>query len=546
MDPTAARTTRSQPRATRLRELLGSPRLEFLIEAHSGISAVIAEEAGFAGIWASGFSMAAALGLPDNNEASLAEILYVLECMADRTTIPILADGDTGYGNYNNVRRLVAKLEQRGVSGVCIEDKLFPKRNSFVRGLRQPLADSAEFCGKIKAAKDAQRDEQFVVVARVEALVAGWGCEEALARAQQYCDAGADAVLVHSVQRTAAEILGFMRLWNGRVPILAVPTSYYATPTHVLSDAGVSVCIWANQLVRASVAAMQRVATRIHSDANILAAESIVSPMSEVLRLQGERELEDAERKYLPRASVPRVILLAASQGAELGALTRDTPKAMLRVGGRPLLSHVLAPYRSLGLTEVVVVRGFRKELVDVAGVRYVDNDEHETSGEAWSLWHARESLEGPCLLGYGDVLYRKHVPALLVESSEDFAICVDTQVAPQRARGRGADFVVCSEPHSRGCYHRRVLLQRVLPATQAEHAHGEWMGALRMSARGAAVLRDLLARFQELGTLRGATIPDLLNALVEDGNDVRVDFTTGHWLDVNTLDDLVAAGEML
>src|ERR1700755_1283402 len=138
------------------RRLLQSERLEFLMEAHNALSARIVEEAGFRGIWASGLSISATLGVRDNNEASWTQVLEVVEFMSDATKIPILLDADTGYGNFNNMRRLVKKLEQRGVAAVCIEDKLFPKTNSFIRGTAQPPADMHEFAGKIRAMKEAQ------------------------------------------------------------------------------------------------------------------------------------------------------------------------------------------------------------------------------------------------------------------------------------------------------------------------------------------------------------------------------------------------------
>ena len=109
-------------KASLLRALIESPRTEFLMEAHDGLSARIAEEAGFAGLWASGLAISAALAVRDSNEASWTQILDVLEFMSDATRVPILLDGDTGYGNFNNMRRLVRKLEQRGIAGVCIED----------------------------------------------------------------------------------------------------------------------------------------------------------------------------------------------------------------------------------------------------------------------------------------------------------------------------------------------------------------------------------------------------------------------------------------
>src|SRR3954467_11620363 len=141
-----------------MKELITSPTLDFLMEAHNGLSARIAEEAGFKAIWASGLSISASLGVRDNNEASWTQVVDVAEYMADATKVPILIDGDTGYGNFNNFRRLIQKLGQRGIAGVCIEDKVFPKTNSFLRGEAQPLAAIDEFCGKIKAGKDAQSD----------------------------------------------------------------------------------------------------------------------------------------------------------------------------------------------------------------------------------------------------------------------------------------------------------------------------------------------------------------------------------------------------
>lgn len=164
-------------KSTQLKNMILSNELEFLMEAHNGLSAKIAEEAGFKGIWGSGLSISASLGVRDNNEASWTQVLDVCEYMSDATTIPILLDGDTGYGNFNNMRRLVKKLESREIAGVCIEDKIFPKTNSFLRGEAQPLADIDEFCGKIKAGQDAKRDDDFVIVARVEAFIAGWGLQ---------------------------------------------------------------------------------------------------------------------------------------------------------------------------------------------------------------------------------------------------------------------------------------------------------------------------------------------------------------------------------
>lgn len=287
-------------KTTQLRSLLTSPSLEFLMEAHNGISAKIVEEVGFKGIWASGLTLSAAMGVRDNNEASWTQVLEILEFMSDATSIPILLDGDTGYGNFNNFRRLVRKLEQRGIAGVCIEDKLFPKTNSFINSTNQPLADIEEFCGKIKAGKDTQSDSDFCIVARIESFIAGWGLAETLKRAEAYHKAGADALLIHSRLSAPHEILAFMKEWKDTCPVVIVPTMYYSTPTETFEEAGVSVVIWANHLMRASIAAMQKTAAQICDDRSLVNVEDRIASVKEIFRLQGADELEEAEKRYLP------------------------------------------------------------------------------------------------------------------------------------------------------------------------------------------------------------------------------------------------------
>ena len=294
-------------KTTQLKHLLQSNQTEFIMEAHNGLSARIVEEAGFKGIWGSGLTLSASLGVRDNNEASWTQVLEVMEFMSDATTIPILLDADTGYGNFNNVRRLVRKLEQRNIAGMCIEDKLFPKTNSFINSEQQPLADVEEFSAKIKAAKDTQQDPDFCVIARVESLIAGWELDEALRRAEAYYLAGADAILMHSKLKTADQILDFLRAWDNKCPVVIVPTTYYNTPTSAYEEAGVSLVIWANHLLRASIKAMQQTAAQIHQERSISSIEGQVVSVKEIFRLQNAAELEEAEQRYLPKIGVESV-----------------------------------------------------------------------------------------------------------------------------------------------------------------------------------------------------------------------------------------------
>ena len=536
-------------KAGRLRGLLQAPALSFIMEAHNGLSGKIVEEAGFEGIWASGLSMSAALGVRDNNEASWTQVLEMLEFMADATTIPILVDGDTGYGNFNNVRRLVRKLCQRGIAGVCIEDKLFPKTNSFI-GENQPLADVDEFCGRIKAGKDSQSDDDFQIVARVEALIAGWGMDEALRRAEAYRRAGADAVLIHSKKATADEITGFCESWGGRAPVVIVPTMYHRTPTQTFRDARVSMVIWANHNMRAAVSAMRQVSRAIRESESLVAVEEEIAPVREVFALTGQAELAEAEARYLAAAGGHRAILLAASRGAKLGPLTEQRPKCMIDVRGEPLLQRLVRTINESGLRDVTVVRGYRKEAIALAGIEAVDNDRYAETGEAASLACAQGRLDGPCLISYGDILFRRHVLDGLLAAAGDIVTVVDARrrANSSRAPDRAVDWVRCSRPFT-GSYldDDRVILEAIRSdAAGADDAHGEFIGLTKLSEDGAALVRSALDAMSEDGSLDGADLPALFARLIAQGAVIDALYITGHWLDVDDAFDLASLRNLI
>lgn len=281
----------------RLRAMIASPELNFLMESHNALSAKIAEQAGFSGLWASGLTISAALGLSDRNEASWTQVLDVVGFITDHVDIPVLLDGDTGFGNYHNVIRLVKKLCQKHVSGVCIEDKIFPKMNSFL-GECQQLADIDDFCSKIKAAKDTQTDDDFVIIARTEALISGLGMAEALKRAERYHQVGADAILIHSKSNNADEVLEFAAEWANRSPLVIVPTKYYSTPTKVFRQANISTIIWANHSLRSSIVAMRETTRHIFEHQSISRIEPDIASLEDVFALTNEVNANLADRRY--------------------------------------------------------------------------------------------------------------------------------------------------------------------------------------------------------------------------------------------------------
>ncbi|MDK2744652.1 MAG: phosphoenolpyruvate mutase [Nitrospira sp. BO4] len=533
--------------ARQFKKLLMSEQLEFICEAHNGLSAKIVQETGFRGIWASGLSISAQFGVRDNNEASWTQVLDNLEFMSDATTIPILLDGDTGYGNFNNMQRLVRKLEQRRIAAVCIEDKLFPKTNSFIKGDAQPMADMQEFCGKIKAGKDAQTDPDFSIIARVEAFICGWGLAEALRRAEAYRQAGADGILIHSALSVPDEILSFKQEWGSRCPVVIVPTKYYATPTDVFRQHGFSMVIWANHMLRAAVAAMQKTARILKEQEHLLSIEDKVVPVSEIFRLQNAAELQDAEDRYLPRgAENTSAVVLAASRGEELRELTEHQPKTMVKIQGAPILSHIVDAYNAVGIKDITVVRGYKKEAVTLRNLTYLDNDDFAETGELDSLdkaLRARKGLAKDLIISYGDVLFNKYIPQALCQEKEDFVIFVDSDWQNQSSYARLGGFAECSLPNSKKAFNAKIYLKQLGDTVSREHTHGVWMGFLKTSAAGAVQLQTILTAMLADPANRKAGIPNLLQELLKRQHPIRVLYTVGHWLDINSLDDVVQAG---
>ncbi|WP_329428643.1 phosphoenolpyruvate mutase [Streptosporangium sp. NBC_01495] len=280
----------------RLRALLTSPEPALLMGAHDGLSARIAADSGFPGLWASGFCISTALGVRDSDEASWTDLLGMIARVVEAAGLPVLVDGDTGYGNFNTARLFTAQAERIGAAGVCLEDKVFPKMNSFV-GDAHALAPIGEFCGKIAACREVLTDPEFVVVARVEALIAGAGLAEALRRAEAYRRAGADAIFIHSRQSTIKEIAEFAGEWDGRLPLVIAPTTYHSTPLEEFAELGISGVIWANQSMRAAVTAMRQACRSLLAEGP-KAVEPTIATLNEVFTLMGYQKLAADEERY--------------------------------------------------------------------------------------------------------------------------------------------------------------------------------------------------------------------------------------------------------
>lgn len=254
--------------------------------ANHALGGLLAEEAGFQAVWSSSLEVSASRGLPDASILSMAEYLEAAANIQKVLRIPVVADCDTGYGGNLNVAHMVHEFESSGITALCMEDKLFPKMNSFVAG-GQTLLGTKEFAEKIKIAKEAQASADTFVIARTEALISGLDVDAALERCRTYADSGADAVLVHSKAKTRDQVVGFLDGWDFRVPVVIVPTTYPDWHITDIRQAGVSVVIYANQGLRATVSALRDTYRSVYQNGDTTALESSIASVQDIFALQG-------------------------------------------------------------------------------------------------------------------------------------------------------------------------------------------------------------------------------------------------------------------
>ncbi|MCC7536293.1 MAG: isocitrate lyase/phosphoenolpyruvate mutase family protein [Deltaproteobacteria bacterium] len=544
-----------QSKASLLRQRLRADGPVLVAGAHNGISAVIAERAGFDALWASGFEISASFAVPDANILTMADNVAVAKAIDNASSLPVIADCDNGYGNAINVIRTVEEYEKAGVAAICMEDNIFPKRCSFYAGVKRELESVEEFAGKIRAGKDAQRDPDFMIIARTEALIAGWGMEEALKRARAYADAGADMCLIHSKSKTPDEVLAFAKAWDRPTPLVCVPTIYKDTTADELAAAGFKVVIYANHGMRAAIKAMREALGAIKKERKAAAAEPWIVKLDEVYDLVGVDRMTKQEKEFLPGGGRQvRAVVLAAGSGKALGAAARDLPKAMLDLKGKTVLERQVAALNAVGVKDIAVVRGYQAAKFNVPNIKYYENPDYETTGEMASLARAAGEMKGMTLVLYGDLLFDRGVVEKALQSEADLTVVVDRTFQESREqlteRPR-LDLVELSEVPSSGpralASDAPLVVARIGHALEPTRAHAEFVGMLVVTERGARLLMDSWARvteryagkpFHEASNVERASLTDVLQQLIDEGTAVHAVETFKGWMEIDTFED--------
>ncbi len=286
-------------RRRRLGRLLNAKPIVRVMEAHSGLSGLIVENAcvtkdnrkhEFDAMWLSSLTDSTLKGKPDNESVDITSRLRTVNDILEVTTKPIIYDGDSG-GLPEHFTFLVRSLERLGVSAVIIEDKVGLKQNSLLeQGNVQKQASVEDHCHKIRVGKQAQVTDEFMIIARCESLITGAGEDDAIARSQAYLNAGADGIMIHSKATTPDEVISFVKRFRAEVspdkPIVVVPSTYSQITEAELASVGVNIVIYANQLLRAAYPAMKACAERIlESERAKEASEELCMPIKEIISL---------------------------------------------------------------------------------------------------------------------------------------------------------------------------------------------------------------------------------------------------------------------
>ncbi|HKE62935.1 MAG TPA: isocitrate lyase/phosphoenolpyruvate mutase family protein [Nitrospira sp.] len=546
--------------ATKLRAALKKPGALKIVGAHDALSARLIERAGFDGVWASGFAISASLKcIPDASFITSSEQLEVERNIADAVNIPVIADCDTGYGNALNVMRTVNDRERAGVAAICIEDNVYPKRCSFYAGVRRELIPIEEHCGKIKAAKAAQTVPDFMVIARTEALIAGWGQEEALKRAAAYAEAGADAVLIHSKSKKFDELKAVYKAWSGRVPLVVVPTIFDQTTAEEMEDAGAKIIIYANQPVRAAIRAMRDTLDLIRKDTRPGAANDRIVTLPEVYDIVGVPQMEEDEKAFLPVGGEKiTAIIPAAGFEKQLLPLIEDKPKCLLDIKGKTILERAVAALNDSNIKEIALVRGYKKEAITLSNIRYYDNDRFEETGELFSLFCAESEMKGRTIVLYGDIIFDNTILEKLLKSPADFALVVDLAWQDQQQRGGAPshinpDLVTFADPPGKSYLSRFVMGEeehRILKIGQHlphDGVHGEFIGMAMFSEKGTQALRDCYrasqdryrsSGFHEAGSFSKASFTDMVQELIDRGHRIDAVPIFKGWMEVDSFEE--------
>lgn len=541
-----------------------------LIEAHSGLSGIIGsnaravfngEEREFDGLWESSLTDSASKGQPDASIVGVDSRLHTVNEILAVTTKPLIVDGDTG-GDVAQFEHLVIQLERLGVSGVIIEDKTYPKRNSLDPGASQELEEAGVFAAKLSAGRAASLSDDFLVVARLESLIAGIGLDDALERAELYAKAGAQGIMIHSSRPEPADLFEFAREYEGicrglgfRPLLISVPTTYNQHRDGELVDLGFNIIIHANHLLRASHRAMSATAAKILASDRSAEVDEDIASVSEVFASVGFDSLVKADTAKSRTMRTP-VIIPAAGQDPVFS----DTPKSLIEINSRPVLDYQLEATRKAGVQQVIVVRGFDaaafdKRYASEPNVTFVDCLDFAEHHSLHSLMQTRDVLSEGFALVFSDIIFDADLLSQLMGTDRDILLAIDDSYAYHKHEvDKRLDLVVSRRqfaPQLRSLRQEPISeLVRIGKDIGIEQADFEFIGMAYFSPEGARALCEVYddcaakapAPFHESPSFEQASICDIIQELIDRGFQAHGLKVNKGWMEIHNHEDVQRA----
>ena len=573
---TLLRQNLPEERRGRLKALLAKGSLVRVLEAHNGLSGIVADtlciegQSGdqavtreFDAIWESSLTDSASKGHPDIEVVSFDSRLHTIQEILTVTQKPMIVDGDTG-GDPSTFEYMVSKMERAGISAVIIEDKVFPKRNSLETGTRQVLQEPDVFAQKIRRGKKVQATGDFMIIARIESLIAGTGMADALDRARTYLQAGVDGIMIHSKSKQPDEILEFAGKYRSLLkelemdkPLVCVPTTYHTILEEELQAAGFQIVIYANHLLRAAYKAMRDTAKSILSNQRSLEADPLCAPVREIFDAVGFLDVKEKDRQDAINTNIP-VIIPAAGEAPAIEPVLKKTPKSMADIAGKTLLARQVQTLSQNHLTDITVVTGYAGDQMKGEGVAFIHYPDYIKGTELDSILAAQEKMHNGFLMLYSDILLENQVVSQLLACKEDIVLVLDNSIQYLEAvEGKVTDYVIS---HNRPNRKRRNIkfdhqntLAKIGKKIDPASATHEFIGLAKFSKTGAEqflqtyhdALKNLEGKIQEAEDISQFRLTDLIQEMIDRGFTVHYLEIHKGWLEIHFPKDIELANEL-
>ena len=520
------------------------------LEAHSGLSGLVTEKLDFDFIWESSLTDSASKGLPDASIVGNESRIHTIDEILNVTTKPMIVDGDTG-GDEDNFRFLIKRLENQGVSAVIVEDKIFPKRNSFGGTVGAGMEDPNIFSKKLEVGMKTKSTNDFLIIARLESLIAGLGMNETMMRAEKYINAGVDGIMIHSKLKEPSEVLEFIPKFEklctklGKRPyLIAVPTTYNTISDDELINSGVDIIIHANHLLRSAYKSMLETASLISNSRRSYESDSDIASVKEIFSAVGYDKIIERDKEKSPNISA-----LIVSAGDHK---INNTQRSLNKISDKPLINHQIETFKKSGIDKIKITVNNLSEFdpyldKDINVVEIKDIEQNQMLN---SIMTGIENIEGPAIITYGDILFNNKIISGLVSNENDIVIAVDSSFKYHKHDiDKKLELVSYANPDSN--LSRRKLrmtdtfeVKKISKNLNIEEAQSEFFGLAYFSKNGISKLKSCYEEIKKDKT--SSVFIDILNFMVKKEIKVSCNEFDGGWIELHTEDDFKLAEKEL